>query len=213
MRQQPNTLVTSGDVENCVLLIGGEHPPVVMKLVASVTESCQPVTESRGFFTYRCKTRRGTPFTLAITGVGPSATEMAFVEYHNCGAEVFIRAGTSGALSKAIARGSVVITTSALRFDGVSDLYVTRRFRAIANREIIQALEHSAQKLGIEYRSGVTLSTSAFYAMDDTAMSFDTAFGSEAQHETFEPRGLRMLQEMKERAFGRLLLVNLPLIR
>lgn len=188
MKQQPNTMVTRGDVESCIILVGGEHPPLVLKLVAAMTTSCQPVQENRGFFTYRCHTKQDVPFTLAITGVGPSATEIAFVEYRNCGARLFIRAGTSGALSPDVARGSVVITTRALRYDGVSDLYFTRRFGAIADRGVVRALERSAHKLNIDYHSGVTLSTSAFYAMDGEERSAGM---------DFVPRGLQMLAELR----------------
>lgn len=102
---------------------------------------------------------------------------------------MFIRAGTSGALSEAIDKGSVVITTKALRFEGVSDLYVTRRLRAIADHEIVRVLESSAQRLGIKYRSGVTLSTVAFYAMGSMAAYSDKAL---------EPMGIQVLQELKE---------------
>jgi uridine phosphorylase len=197
MIQQINTGVVSEDVEEQVLLIGGEPASLILELISEVTKSRQLLIECRGFSTYRCKSRRETPFTLAITGVGPSATEIAVIEYSNCGAKVFIRAGTSGALSDTIAVGSVVLTTRALRFDGVSDLYIGKRLRAIANREIVQALEHSAQQLGIDYSIGTTLSTSGFYAMGGMAKAGGIAFGGGVLDGIFEPQGLKELRNLK----------------
>ena len=120
--RQPNTMVLPDDVDEHVLLIGGEHPGLVTEILNEFVHSCREVAHNRGFFTYGCRFRQLTAFTLGITGVGPSATEIAVVEYAKCGARTFIRAGTSGGLSNIARLGSVVITREALRYDGVSDL-------------------------------------------------------------------------------------------
>jgi len=181
-------LVTKGEVDDCVLLVGGEDPPLVEELAAGMVRSCRRVAASRGFFTYKCVSKQGAAFTLGVTGVGPSATEIAFIEYAACGARLFIRAGTSGSISAIAPLGSVVISSRALRYDGVSDLYAGRRVRATASPRVIRALERSAQTLGVECHLGVTLSTSAFYAMGD---SLGTGLGCDG----FRPRALATLQK------------------
>lgn len=195
--RQPNTLVLPDDVEQYVLLVGGEHPPLVTEIVMEATLRCQELANNKGFFTYKCSSKQDTPFTLAITGIGPSATEIAVVEYVSCGTRLVLRAGTSGALSHSIELGSVVITDKALRYDGVSNLYIGKRFKAIANRKVVEALISSAKELKVRYAVGTTLTTAGFYAMGETSTggkipSFRNKIG-----DGFEPIALAELRQLQ----------------
>ena len=194
--QQTNTLVSSGDIEEHVLLVGGEDPALIKRIVSGLLQSHQLVSLSRGFITYRCKSAKATPLTLSVTGVGPAATEIAVTEYSNCGARVIIRAGTSGVFSETVELGSVVISTKALRFDGVSDLYLSRRFHATAHHQVVRALKRSAETLAIGHSLGLTLSTSSFYAMGGTSEYGTIAFSGRTPMANFEPLGLARLREL-----------------
>ena len=198
--RQPNTLVSRDDIEQHAIIVGGEHPALVAEIMEEITVQCQKLVENRGFFTYRCKSRQGLPFTLGITGIGPSATEIAAIEYASCGARVFLRVGTSGALSDALELGSVVITTEALRYDGVSDLYIGKKFRALADEEIVKVLVSSAAALGKEYAVGTTLSTAAFYAMSAPSEAEEYSPGSQNFFKDFKPASMAKLWKLRAAA-------------
>ena len=196
VNRQPNTLVSIEDVEEYVILVGGEDPSLTHRILSDAVPSSQQIAESRGFITLKCESAKAMPFTLAITGVGPSATEIAVTEYANCGARVILRAGTSGALSDKLEIGSVVITTKALRFDGVSDLYTWRRLKAIADAKVVEALKCSAKNLSIKYAPGLTVTTSSFYAMGGTSEDGKIAFSGKGSVANFEPTGLAKLRDL-----------------
>jgi uridine phosphorylase len=161
--RRPNTHVLPQDLEEHVLLIGGEHPSLVVDIVREFAQS-QEVANRRGFLTYRCKTEKGNTFTLGVTGVGPSATEIAVLEYASCGARMFLRAGTSAAAPNTSQHlGDIVVTKEAIRYDGVSDLYVGKKVRALATRKIVDELEHAARELEIGFRTGLTLTSAGYY--------------------------------------------------
>lgn len=196
---QPNTLVLPEDVEKCVLLVGGEDLPIVNKIIEEIADS-EEVVHSRCFHTYRCRSKvEGTPFTLAVTGIGPSCTEIAVTEYANCGARIFLRAGTSGGLSTTPKLGSVVITTEAFRFDGVSDLYVKKSVKAVADDDVVEALINSADNQSIEYIKGVTLTTSAYYAMGGISKNGVLTFGGYSIDSKFKPVALGKLKNIVAR--------------
>ncbi|MCE8429616.1 MAG: hypothetical protein J5U19_14675 [Candidatus Methanoperedens sp.] len=196
---QPNTLILPKDVEKCVLLVGGEDLPIVKKIIDEIANS-EEIVHSRGFHTYRCRSiSEGTPFTLAVTGVGPSCTEIAVTEYANCGARIFLRAGTSGGLSSTPKLGSVIITTEALRFDGVSDLYVQKSVKAVADTGVIESLMRSADSQSIEYTKGVTLTTSGYYAMGGISKNGVLSFGGYSIDSKFKPVALGKLQNIVAR--------------
>jgi uridine phosphorylase len=195
--RQPHTLIVPNQIEPYVLLIGGEDPPLVIKIVKEITDRCQEVVRNGGFLTYACVSQTGTPFTLGITGVGPSATEIATIEYASCGARLFLRAGTSGALAHtSLQIGDVVITKQALRYDGVSDLYVKRNFKAVASHEVRQALVRSARKLRMKYSVGVTLTSGAFYAMSEVPPYLVTPYHQDSANRHFEPLVLATFRKL-----------------
>lgn len=194
---QPNTLLASGDVENCVLLVGGEDPPLVIKIIKQLVR-IKLIKESRGFLTYKCLLKEGKAFSLMITGIGPSCTEIAFNELAKCGARQIIRAGTCASLKKELELGSVVITLDALRFDGVSDFYVNKEYQPKAEKNIIEALENSARELNIKYEKGTTLSTSSFYAFGGESDDKHIKFGGFSTYSDFNPPGLGLIQDIIE---------------
>jgi uridine phosphorylase len=195
--RQPHTLIVPNQIRPYVLLVGGEDPPLVIKIVKEITDRCQEMVRNGGFLTYACISHSGIPFTLGITGVGPSATEIATIEYASCGARIFLRAGTSAALGHtSLQVGDIVVTRQALRYDGVSDLYVKRNVKAVASNEVRQALVKSARKLRMKYSVGVTLTSAAFYVMSEVPPHLAMPYHQDSADRHFEPLGLAIFRKL-----------------
>jgi len=193
--REPNTLLGKGEVEKDVILIGGEDPPLVKKLCEEIM-NFSLIRKNKGFHSFKCISyNTKVQFTMVITGIGPSCTEIAFNELAKLGARVFIRAGTSGALKKDLDLKSVVITKNALRLDGVSDLYIDTKFRAEADNSIINALIEAANMLNIKYKTGATLTSSSFYAVGGRLLEDKVKFDGYSANSLFKPPGFEVLEK------------------
>jgi uridine phosphorylase len=197
--REPNTLLSKGEVKKEVLLVGGEEPRLVKKILKNIAELTL-IRKNKGFHTFNCiTTSNKIQFTLCITGVGPSCTEIAFNELAKCGGKIFIRAGTSGALVNDLNCESVIITENAIRLEGVSDLYVDKNFDASADETIINALREAAIKLNLEYKIGTTLTSSSFYALGGKYVRGEIEFdGYSAKHQ-FKPKGFEILKKVLQK--------------
>ena len=80
------------------------------------------------------------------------------------GCNLFIRVGTSGAISHSVNTGDLVIFTGSVRDDGTSRQYVPIQFPAVANPEVVVALTKAAQSCGVKYHVGIGHSKDAFYS-------------------------------------------------
>ncbi len=196
---QSNTLISPEKIRKIALLVSGEDPDLVLHILNKELE-LEEISKSRGFHTYDCNFRdKDTPFTLMITGIGPSCTEIAFTELAICGTRIFLRAGTSGGLLDIIEVGNIVITSEALCYDGVSNLYLKNKKKVIADKEVVKKIVKSAKNLGIKYLKGTTLTTSAFYAMGAKKQNGEILYaGYSSAPKKFTPNGFEKLKEILE---------------
>lgn len=72
-----------------------------------------------------------------------------------CGADTFIRVGTSGGMQPEVCGGDLVIAAGAIRNEGTTKEYAPIEYPAVANHDIIQALKESAEELGLRSHLGV----------------------------------------------------------
>ncbi|MEJ2716556.1 MAG: nucleoside phosphorylase [Deltaproteobacteria bacterium] len=108
---------------------------------------------------------KGIPTSVMATGIGPSATAIALVEIAQCmPSATFIRLGTCGALQEHIAPGDLVITERALRDENTTHYYASSDLEARAHPLVLESLLEAARELGIPHHSGLTCTTSDFYA-------------------------------------------------
>ena len=84
-------------------------------------------------------------------------------ELVECGADTFIRVGTSGGIVDEVKGGDIVIATSAIRQEGTSREYLPIEFPAAASFDIVLALKQAAEKLGYPHHVGVVQSKDSFY--------------------------------------------------
>jgi len=151
-----------GDVASRILLVGD---PARVDKGAELLESASPVRRHREF---ACTTgiHAGRSVSILGTGIGTDNTEIAVVELSRLVAPaetVLIRAGSSGAISRDVQAGDLVISTAALRLESTSLAYVDPGFPAVAHHEVVQALVARAGREGGRFHVGITASAPGFF--------------------------------------------------
>ena len=148
-----------GDVGKYVILPGD---PGRCKKIASYFENPTLVAENREYTTYT-GTLNGEKVSVVSTGIGGPSAAIALEELIHCGADTFVRIGTSGGMQPDILSGSVVIATGAIRLDGTSKEYAPVEYPAVANFEVVDALRKAAQSAKTPYHLGVVQCKDSFY--------------------------------------------------
>jgi len=151
--------VKPGDVSRYVLLPGD---PGRVELIAKFWEKNWKVAQHREYVTYSGY-YKNVFITATSTGIGGPATAIAVEELARVGADTFIRVGTTGALTKSIEVGDLIISTGAVRLDGTSRHYVIPEYPAVASIDVTLALIEAAESLGVKYHVGLTASSDSFY--------------------------------------------------
>ena len=75
--------------------------------------------------------------------------------------------GTSGHIQKDIKSGELAIINAAIRDEGTSLHYMPIEFPAIADIDLVLALQRAAKKTGAKYRTGITQSKDSFYGQHE----------------------------------------------
>lgn len=180
---QPITGLRPGQVAERVFLCGD---PARVDRIAERFDRAERVCEIRE---YRVVTGslRGTPVSVASTGIGAPSTAILVEELVRLGATTFVRVGNSGGLSPRLELGDLVVTTGAVRDDGTSRSYVVPEYPAVADPRLVTALLDAARRLGVPHHAGITWSLDAFYARnavlrEDGSLAPMTAHGYWPSH-------------------------------
>lgn len=151
--------VKKGEVGRYVILPGD---PGRCEKIASYLDNPVKVAQNREYTTYT-GTLAGERVSVVSTGIGGPSASIAMEELIHCGADTFIRVGTSGGMQPEVCGGDLVIATGAIRYEGTTKEYAPIEFPAVANHEIIQALKESAEGLGFRSHLGVVQCKDNFY--------------------------------------------------
>ncbi|AFK51144.1 uridine phosphorylase [Thermogladius calderae 1633] len=151
--------VKPGDVSRYVLLPGD---PERVPRIAKYWEKHWLVASHREYVTYSGY-YKGVFISATSTGIGGPATAIAVEELAQVGADTLIRVGTTGALTREVKVGDLIISTGAVRLDGTSRQYVIPEYPAVASFEVVLALIGAAEELGVRYHVGLTASSDSFY--------------------------------------------------
>lgn len=103
------------------------------------------------------------------TGMGCPSLNIVVTELILLGARRLIRVGTCGSLRPDVVRvGDLVIATGGVRDEGTSDRYVERDYPAIADPDIVAALERGATLSGHAARTfkGLVHTKDSLYALE-----------------------------------------------
>ena len=116
-------------------------------------------------------TYKGLSITICSTGIGCPSTAIATEELIDAGAEYLIRVGTcGGSWRKDIKLGSVIIPTASIRDEGTTLEYIPQGFPAVANLDIVSALDKSAKRKKVSAFVGINRTHDAFYGSQETIL-------------------------------------------
>ena len=110
---------------------------------------------------------KGVKVLVVSTGIGSPSTAIVVEELIKFGTKVLIRVGTcGGAWQKNILLGSFIIPLACIRDEGTTKEYISLKFPAVADLEVVNTLVKNAEKRGVKYFVGINRTHDAFYNTD-----------------------------------------------
>ncbi|USG65520.1 nucleoside phosphorylase [Brevibacillus ruminantium] len=158
----PNLKIDPKELPERVIVCGDPKRAV---RIASLLEEHALVAENREYHSYKGKWN-GTEVAVVSHGVGSPGAAVCFEELAKGGVKTIIRVGTAGSYQKEIEPGSLVISSAAVRQDGLTSQLVPPGFPALANRHVVDALAAAAENhnTGLTVAEGITLTLDVFYS-------------------------------------------------
>lgn len=160
--------IRKGDIGRYVILPGdpGRVPKIAEKLDgAKLIASNREYTVYTGYLD-------GEKVSVCSTGIGGPSAAIAVEELIKCGADTFIRVGTSGGINLKVVGGDLLVASAAVRSEGTSHEYIPDDYPAVADFEVVSALKASGDELstdedGNRCHVGVVHSKDNFYGEID----------------------------------------------
>lgn len=107
---------------------------------------------------------KGVDIIVCSSGSGGPDAEIALMDlmqYGGC--DTFMRLGTSGTQREDIEVGDIVITSGAVRDEGLTKEYIAPQYPALSSYEIVLPMIEAAQNAGLRYHVGITRSNDSIY--------------------------------------------------
>lgn len=155
--------VKPGETGRYVLLPGD---PKRCEKIACHLENPVLTADSREFVTYT-GLLDGEKVSVTSTGIGGPSAAIALEELVRCGADTFIRVGTSGGMQENVLGGDLVIASGAVRMEGTSKEYAPIEFPAVSDVEVTNALIQAARERKTPYHVGVVQCKDSFYGQHE----------------------------------------------
>lgn len=114
--KQMHIQITKGDIGRYVILPGD---PARCEKIAQYFDDPKQIAHNREY-TLWTGSLDGVPVAVCSTGIGGPSAAIAMEELVECGADTFIRVGTSGGIVDKVKGGDIVIATGAIRQEGTS---------------------------------------------------------------------------------------------
>ena len=156
---QYHTHVKPGDVGRYVLLTGD---PGRCESISKLFDNPEFVAYNREYNCYT-GTLCGEKVSVMSHGIGGASTAIAVEELAKCGADTFIRMGTSGGMQEEVIGGDIVIANGAIRAEGTSKEYAPIEYPAVADFEATNALWQASNALGYTTHTGIVQCKDSFY--------------------------------------------------
>lgn len=138
----------------------GKDPAAV---VADRLEHGELIGQS-GMYTSYSGWYKGAHITAVSGGSGAPEMEMIMYDYLEfTDASTFIRLGGSGGFGDEVHPGDLVISSGAVRGDGMTRAYIDAAYPAASHYEVVCAMVQAAEKEGYPYHVGVTVSCDSDY--------------------------------------------------
>ena len=161
--QEFHLKIREGDVGRYVIMCGD---PARCEKIAKYLDEASFVNANREYTIYT-GTLDGVKVSVCSHGIGGPSTAIAVEELMHCGADTFLRVGTSGGMAVDVLGGDLVIGTGAIRMEGTSKEYAPIEFPAVADYRVVQALAEAAQAKKVRYHVGVLQCKDSFYGQHD----------------------------------------------
>lgn len=158
-----HTQLAGDDVGRYVIMPG--DPKRCEKIAKHLTDAVL-VADSREYVTYT-GFLDGVKVSVTSTGIGGPSASIAMEELVHCGADTFIRVGTSGGMQREVLGGDLVIASGAVRMEGTSKEYAPIEYPAVAHIQVVNALMNAADKLGKRSHVGVVQCKDAFFGQHE----------------------------------------------
>lgn len=136
--------------------------PWRVEIVMKYLENPVKVGFYREFNTYTGQ-YKGIPVTVTSTGIGAPSAAIAMEEMYACGMKLAVRMGTVMSLNDDML-GHFMIPVGALRREGTSQGYVDLSYPAIADIELVTAMNETVEKIGKKYLNGLNCTMDGFYS-------------------------------------------------
>lgn len=161
--KQYHTNVGPNDVGKYVILPGD---PKRCAKIAKHFDDAKLVADSREYVTYTGYID-GVKVSVTSTGIGGPSAAIAIDELAKCGADTFIRVGTSGGMQPEIMGGDLVIANGAIRMEGTSREFAPIEYPAVPDFDVTTALVKAAGNLGKTYHVGVVQCKDSFFGQHE----------------------------------------------
>lgn len=133
------------------------------KVVADRLEDAELIGQS-GMFTSYSGWYKGAHITAVSGGSGAPEMEMILYDYmEHTDAGTFIRLGGSGGFGDQVEPGDLVISSGAVRAEGMTQAYIEAGYPAASHYEVVCAMVQAAEQVGHPYHVGVTVSCDSDY--------------------------------------------------
>lgn len=143
--ENPNRLyhiqTAKGEIGRYVILPGD---PGRCEKIAAYLEKPSLIANNREYVTYTGYLD-GEKVSVTSTGIGGPSAAIAMEELVQCGADTFLRVGTSGGMQTEVKSGDIVVATGAIRMEGTSREYAPIEYPAVADYEVTEALIQAAR--------------------------------------------------------------------
>lgn len=156
----PILQVNSEDIPAFAIVCGD---PGRAKLIADKLENARELAFSREYRTF-VGTYHGTELAVVSHGVGSPGAAVCFEELIRAGVTTLIRVGTAGSYSSDHPAGSLIVSTAAVRAEGLTHQLVPQGYPAVADHEVTGALYETATALGGTVKKGMTVTMDVFFA-------------------------------------------------
>ena len=159
LEKQFHIACTKGDIGRYCILPGD---PGRVPAIAALLDDAKQIAYNREFNVWT-GTLLGEKVTACSTGIGGPSASIAMEELHKCGADTFIRTGTSGGIALPVQSGDVVVATGAIRYEHTSREYAPIEFPAVADFQVVNALVKATKALGFPMHTGIVQCKDSFY--------------------------------------------------
>ena len=160
MPKPVHILAKRSDIAPLVVTVGD---PARAEQLAAMLKDSKVVNTNQGFITYTGR-YNGERVTVSTHGVGGPSSAIAFEELCMLGARSIVRLGTAGGMVDALGIGDFVIPTGAAYQGGAPSAYIPDGvLPPVPDIGLTAKLIEGCKTEGVNFMSGIVLSTDAFY--------------------------------------------------